>query len=84
MTQAESEPSPRGVWLDSEEVHELRDQIQALKVGYALLVGDEPVSTSADRADVYREMGQAISKLAESNFFSWREKELKKPPQAGQ
>lgn len=68
MTQTESEPSPRGVWLDSEEVHELRDQIQALKVGYALLVGDSQLN-NADRADIYREMGEAISKLAESTFF---------------
>ncbi|MEL6105874.1 MAG: hypothetical protein AAFU85_07555 [Planctomycetota bacterium] len=68
MTLAESEPSPKGVWLDSEEVHQLRDQIQALKVGYALLI-DEGELEDSERAEVYREMGEAISKLAESRFF---------------
>ena len=83
MKHAGSGPTDNGVWLDSDEVHELRDQIQALKVGYALLSGNGGLGKT-EVQEVYREMGEAISKLADSSIFRGKEKGQKKPPQAGQ
>ncbi|MEO1528437.1 MAG: hypothetical protein AAFX06_23690 [Planctomycetota bacterium] len=86
MTEASRESEPSGIWLDSDEVHELRDQIQALRVGHSLISGDNQLDADEVR-EVYREMEEAISKLANSTLFR-REARVgegkKEPPQAGQ
>ena len=65
-------PDENGVWLDSDEVHELRDQIQALKVGHSLIKGANRLADDEIR-EIYQEMGEAISKLASSSLFHEKE-----------
>ena len=68
MNQNAERSQAKGIWLASDEVHELRDQIQALKVGQSLLINSSNLSTD-DVGEIVREMGEAISKLSQSSLF---------------
>ncbi|MCC9600338.1 hypothetical protein LOC67_07175 [Stieleria sp. JC731] len=68
MTEKDNESADRGIWLTSDEVHELRDHIQALKVGHSLVANPEQLAPD-ELHEIYVQMGEAISKLASSRIF---------------
>ncbi|MDM4017306.1 hypothetical protein [Roseiconus lacunae] len=68
MSETNNEPEGKGIWLTSDEVHELRDHIQALKVGHSLIAKPDQLAPD-ELGEIYRQMGEAISALASSPIF---------------
>ncbi|OYP28433.1 hypothetical protein [Rhodopirellula sp. MGV] len=68
MTDNNQESSERGIWLTSDQVHELRDHIQALKVGHSLITKPERLEPGELR-EICVQMGEAIAELANSPLF---------------
>ena len=67
-----SEPrpgEPSGVWVSRTEIHDLRDNIHAIRVGLSLIQPGNPLDDAA-RLDVYREIEGAINKLTSSAVFN--------------
>ncbi|MEM6468290.1 MAG: hypothetical protein AAF802_01890 [Planctomycetota bacterium] len=68
MREVESREKSRGIWINSDEVHELRDHIQALRVGFSLLKNTEDLGEEAI-GEVHGEIAESIGRLAASSLF---------------
>ena len=68
MTEQQKYSPDGGIWLSSNEVHELRDHIQALRVGHSLVSRADQLEPDEVR-EIFTQMGEAISQLAASSIF---------------
>lgn len=58
-----------GIWLNSDQLHEIRDQIQALRVGFSLLSRSKNLDDDT-LIEVNEEISGALNSLAGSVLFS--------------
>lgn len=63
-----NDTNDRGVWLNSSELHDLRDHIQAIRVGFALLRKEASLDEST-RQEIHGGIAESIEQLASSSFF---------------